>query len=391
MAFTRAFSTLLLAGLVMVQITACTIDQKTDGAAQSVAPTTSVVVAQAPQASVKDGASKVPPNKPVLVKSLGDGLSSVTMTNEEGYQVKGEMDADMMGWTTAEDLGFNREYTLVATDKNGEKTTAAFSTIKPNSLVNTSLAPLDGAEVGVGQTIAVIFDSYVENRKAVQDAIRITTEPKVDGAFYWISNQQVRWRPETFWEPGTKVSVDANLYGIELADGVYANNGNKADFTIGSRVEAIVDDSTKAMTIFKDGEAVKTMPVSLGSDKWPTPNGIYIIGDQYESLLMDSSTFGLSVADGGYRTPVSYATQMSYSGIFVHAAPWSLGAQGNSNVSHGCVNVSTENAAWFQNFVKRGDIVTVKNTKGGILSVYDGLGDWNIEWEQWKAGNASIS
>ena len=51
------------------------------------------------------------------------------------------------------------------------------------------------------------FDEPITNHKAVQDAITITTEPKVEGAFYWVSPQDVRWRPAEFWKPGTKVSV----------------------------------------------------------------------------------------------------------------------------------------------------------------------------------------
>ena len=223
----------------------------------------------------------------------------------------------------------------------------------------------------------------------MEKAIKIETEPKVEGAFYWISNQEVRWRPEKFWEPGTKVKVDADLYGVKIGDSSYASNGNKASFTIGNKVEAVVDDNTKMMTVYEDGKEVKSMPVSLGSPAWPTPKGIYMIGDSYPSIVMDSTSYGLSLENGGYRTPVQYATQMSYSGIFVHAAPWSVWAQGNTNTSHGCVNVSEENAAWFQNFVKRGDIVNVKNTAGEQLSVYDGLGDWNLDWATWKKGNAN--
>lgn len=127
------------------------------------------------------------------------------------------------------------------------------------------------------------------------------------------------------------------------------------------------------------------MPVSLGEGRWPTPHGTYIVGDQHESLLMDSTTYGLAVEDGGYKTPVQYATQMSWSGVFVHAAPWSVWAQGNTNVSHGCVNVSTDNAKWFMDNTIRGDIVTVKNTVGGPLSGLDGLEDWQFSWEEWKA------
>jgi lipoprotein-anchoring transpeptidase ErfK/SrfK len=129
----------------------------------------------------------------------------------------------------------------------------------------------------------------------------------------------------------------------------------------------------------------------MGKDSTPTNNGSYIVGDRYRNLIMDSSTYGVpGNSPNGYRREVEYATQMSYSGIYVHSAPWSVGSQGRSNVSHGCLNVSPSNAVWFYDNTKRGDIVEVINTVGSTLPGTDGLGDWNIPWEQWKAGNASI-
>jgi hypothetical protein len=51
--------------------------------------------------------------------------------------------------------------------------------------------------------------------------------------------------------------------------------------------------------------------------------------------------------------------------------------------------VSPSNAVWFYDHIKRGDIVEVINTVGATLSGIDGLGDWNVPWSQWKAGNAN--
>ena len=96
---------------------------------------------------------------------------------------------------------------------------------------------------------------------------------------------------------------------------------------------------------------------------------------------MDSTTYGLGLDEGGYQTPVNFATQMSWSGIYVHGAPWSEWAQGNTNTSHGCINVTDEAAAWFQSVVKRGDPIIVENSTGGTLTPMDGLGDWNYAWE----------
>lgn len=335
--------------------------------------------------NVKDGDTEVDVTEHVQVK--GDKkIDKVSLTNDAGEEVKGKFNEDKTEWTVPTKLGYSRTYTLTA--KSGDqKLEQTFTTMTPGMTLNGALAPLDGSTVGIGQTISLRFDAPVEDRKAVEDAITVETTPKVEGAFYWITAQEVRWRPEKYWKPGTKVSVKADLYGTKIGEGVYGGEDRSAKFTIGDAMRAIVDDNTKMMTIKKNGKTVQTMPVSLGRDyQYPTPNGKYIIGDQFETLTMDSSTFGLTGA-GSYVTDVQYATQMSYSGIYIHAAPWSVYAQGNTNTSHGCINVSVENAAWVFNNMKRGDIVEVKNTQGETLNGSDGLGDWNIPWKTWKAGN----
>lgn len=374
-------------------LTGCTIDRPSAAAGtSSAAGEQSSVEAEdpAPEVSVADGATDIDPSEPVTVTSRGEGLSEVTMTNESGGVVESSLSEDARTWTTEEVFGYNRTYTIEATDRNGQTTTTVFSTATPAATTGVALSPLPGSTVGVGQTIAFRFSSVVDDRQAAQDAITIETSPQVEGAFYWLNNRELRWRPKEYWEPGTEVSVSADIYGVNLGDGLYGSEDNATNFTIGDRVETVIDDATKTMTVYRNGEQLRTIPVSLGRDNatWATPNGIYIIGDEHESMIMDSTSFGLGYDEGGYRTAVKYATQMSYSGIFVHAAPWSVGAQGNTNTSHGCINVTTEAAAWFQDVVKRGDIVTVKNTVGTTLSGYDGLGDWNIPWSEWGQGNA---
>lgn len=367
-------------------LAACTIAAGQNDATQS--SEQQEAKALPPVVSVDNGADEVNPAEPVVVKSVGDGLREVSMTNENGKQVKGKLSRDHRSWTTDEDLGYSRQYAVVATDENGTKTTSKFTTVAPNATVNAAMAPLDGSVVGIGQTIAMRFSTAVQDRQAAQDAVKVTTEPAVEGAWYWLSPYEMRWRPQNYWKPGTKVSVDAKLYGADLGGGEYGDDDYHAAFTIGDKVTAEVNDATKTMTILKNDQPVKTMPISLGANQWPTPNGVYIIGDKNPTLVMDSETYGLAHNKGGYRVTVDYATQMSYSGIYVHAAPWSVWAQGSQNTSHGCVNVSTADAKWFQDFVKRGDIVEVKNTIGGTLDGYDGLGDWNIPWKTWKEGNA---
>lgn len=340
-----------------------------------------------PVANVEDGAEDWSVLDPVTVEIDGAKLDSVEMTNDEGKEVAGELSEDGTSWTTTENLGYGRTYTLEA--KAGEEElSSSFQTVVPTTMTYGYLSPQEGSTVGVGQPIAIRFDEPIADRHAAQEAIKVTTEPAVEGAFYWLNNSEVRWRPAEYWPSGTTVNVEVEIYGKDLGNGYYGQENNSTNFTIGDRVVAIADDATKTMTIERNGVVENSMPISMGSGTWPTPNGTYMIGDQHQNMVMDSTTYGLALEDGGYKTPVKYATQMSYSGIYVHGAPWSVWAQGSQNVSHGCINVTDANAAWFQQNTKRGDIVIVKNTIAGTLPGTDGLGDWNIPWETWKKGNA---
>ena len=343
-------------------------------------------------ASVTDGAVGVPVDRPVTVTADDGVLASVEVVNENGKAVDGQLNPDGVRWSTTEPLGYNRQYTLTAKARGlgGVATRQiTFQTHSPQNLTMPYVMPHDGEVVGVGEPVAIRFDENIANRAAAEKAIVVTTDPPVDGAFYWLNNREVRWRPEHFWKPGTAVNIAVNTYGVDLGDGLFGEDNLRTHFTIGDELIATADDTTKMVTVRVNGEVVKTMPTSMGKDSTPTASGIYIIGERFAHMIMDSSTYGVPVnSPNGYRTEVDFATQMSYSGVFVHSAPWSVGAQGHTNTSHGCLNVSPSNAQWFYDHTKRGDIVQVVNTLGPPLSGTEGLGDWNIPWDQWHAGNA---
>ena len=345
-------------------------------------------------ASVTDGAVGVTVDAPVTVGAEDGVLGAVTMTDDEGTPVVGRLSPDGLTWTTIDPLGYNERYTLNAQSLGLggiASRSMTFETHSPENLTMPYVLPADGEVVGVGQPVAVRFDENIPNRLAAEKAITVTTNPPVEGAFYWLSNREVRWRPQNYWKPGTTVDVAVNTYGVDLGDGLFGQENVTTHFTIGDEIIATADDETKTLTIRRNGEVVKTMPISMGKSSTPTDNGTYIIGDRLSHMVMDSSTYGVPTnSPNGYRTEVDWATQMSYSGIYVHGAPWSVGSQGYSNVSHGCLNVSTSNAKWFYENTKRGDIVLVANTVGSTLPGTDGLGDWNVPWDQWKAGNANV-
>jgi lipoprotein-anchoring transpeptidase ErfK/SrfK len=345
-------------------------------------------------ASVKDGAVGVSVESPVTVSAEDGVLGAVTVVNEDGTPVAGQLSPDGLTWSTTEPLGYNKRYTLSAQSLGLGGVASqqmTFQTHSPENLTMPYILPNDGEVVGVGQPVEVRFDEKIPNRLAAQKAIKVTTNPPVDGAFYWLNNREVRWRPAQYWKPGTTVDVAVNTYGVDLGDGLFGQANVTTHFTVGDEVIATADDNTKIVTVRRNGEVVRTMPTSMGKNSTPTDNGVYLVGERFTHIIMDSSTYGVPVnSPNGYRTDVEWATQISYSGIFVHSAPWSVGSQGYTNTSHGCLNVSPSNAVWFHDNTKRGDIVEVVNTVGSTLPGTDGLGDWNIPWEQWKAGNANI-
>lgn len=379
-------------GLALVvaaaSLSSCTIGDT--GRAQSVvdAPeTTQQSSPRPPEINVENGETGVEPAEPIKVTAAA-GLDSVSMTNESGKEVEAEFNDDKSEWTTTEPLGYGRTYTVEARDTEGQKVVSSFTTLSPDATVHAYLGPLDGATVGVAQAVTIRFDTAIKDTKAVEDLIDVETSNGTDGAFFWLDPYEVRWRPKEYWEPGTEVSVKANIYGHEMGEGLYGAQDSETHFTIGDKVEAVVDNDDKMLRVYADDELVKEFPVSLGTDgTYDTPNGTYVVGDEHEKLTMDSRTYGLALDAGGYVTPVDYATQLSYSGIYVHSAPWASGALGSYNQSHGCINASYDNAKWFQDYVKRGDPVVVKNTAGATLTPYDGLGYWNLDWEQRSGGS----
>lgn len=337
-------------------------------------------------AAPANGAEGVDPLAPVTVTVAKGTLESVRMTNPDGVEIPGALAADQLSWTAQTELGYGKTYTLTSAARNSAGTltesTSTFTTVVPDNKTRAYSFPSDGMTVGVGQPIAIHFDEPVADRVAALQAITVTTTPAQTGGFRWIDDQEVRWRPAEFWQPGTTVAVTVDIYGKNLGNGLYGQEDLTFGFTVGRSMIAEVDDNTHTMVVKQDGQVIREIPVSLGRDKYPTYNGIHVVAEKYENKLMDSSTWGLTGA-GAYRTNVQWATRISSSGEFVHAAPWSVDSQGYENVSHGCVNVSTEAAKWFYDTFIPGDPVIIRNTVGPNLEVWDGYGDFQLPFDQY--------
>lgn len=338
-----------------------------------------------------DKTADVVPGGPVTIAAVDGTLTHARLANEDGEPVAGQLSPDRTTWQTTEPLGFGKTYTATAAGKGSDgkpaSTTSVFTTLTPRLKADLSMNPLDGQTVGIGQPLAFYFDVDIANKAAVEQAIHINTTPRTEGAFYWFDDSEVHWRPKQYWAPGTKITIDAAIFGRDFGNGVFGNESRVANITVGRAIVATADGGTHQMTVTIDGAVARTIPISMGKPGHETPTGTYVVMGEHTNYTMDSSTYGVPVdSSAGYRTTVAIASRMSNSGIFYHSAPWSVGDQGHRNVSHGCINMTTENARWLQEVSQKGDIIAVRNSGGPVLEPWDGLGDWQIPWPQWVAG-----
>ncbi|MBB3666003.1 lipoprotein-anchoring transpeptidase ErfK/SrfK [Prauserella sediminis] len=343
--------------------------------------------------SVRQGADDVAPGRAFTATVQHGTITEASLVGEDGTVVDGGTTQQDTAWRASEPLGYGKTYTLKATAEgdDGETVTekATFTTLVPQGQAEVYLNVQEGQKVGVGMPLVFTFSTDVPDRKLAERALRVRTDNDTEGAFRWRSDSEVTWRPKAYWEPGTKVTVDAAIYGKPLGGGLYGAEDQQASLEIGRKVTAIADGKSHHMSVFVDDERVRRMPISMGKPSSPTPNGTYTVMSEHNGYTMDSSTYGVPTDSGdGYRLWVEYATRMSYSGIFYHSAPWSVGYQGNTNTSHGCINLSTENAAWLMKNSKPGDLITVRNAGGQTLEPTDGWSVWQMSWDEWTSEDA---
>ena len=379
------------AGVIGLLVSGCS----GSGPSSDPAPSSSPAVSRpAPKAAVlsltpAQGATGVAPGEPVSV-SVADGkLGEVKLTGADGKVVTGKPRADGGGWESAEPLGYGKTYTLTASavGSDGKPVSAesSFTTVKPARQLGVSVNLVEGETVGVGMPLIFTFSGNVADKAAAEKALKVTAEPATEGAFRWFGDKQVTWRPKEYWKSGTKVKVDAAIYGKALGDGSYGREDKTVSAAIGDKLIAVADGETHQMTVTVNDQLVRTLPIAMGKPGHNTPAGAYTVMSEHNGYTMDSSTYGVPAdSPGGYRTFIQYAVRLSYSGIFYHSAPWSVAQQGHRNVSHGCINLSTENAKWLMDTSKKGDIVTVQNSGGPKLEPTDGWSVWQLTWDEWR-------
>lgn len=332
----------------------------------------------------------VPLDSPVAVATASGWLTSVTATGPGGRALPGTLSPSRQSWISTATLAANATYRVSARLSGLEgpqgELVSTFHTLTPVSLVAATVFP-DNLTVGVGQPVVIRFDHPITSR-AAQDAVlhhlHVAASKPLEGRWRWFSATELHFRPATYWPTGDHVTVSGDLAGWNAGDGRWGAGQVHATFTIGNAHVSVANLATHQMTISSNGRVVATYPFSGGRDKYPTMGGTHIVMDRESVVHMNSATNGIPVnSPDGYDELVYEDVHISDSGEYVHAAPWSVGAQGNTNVSHGCINLSPADATAFFNFSRVGDVISVIGGTRPPAPGDHGVMDWSTPWNTW--------
>jgi lipoprotein-anchoring transpeptidase ErfK/SrfK len=337
-------------------------------------------------------AGAVPIDAPVTVSATGGELSDVRVTSAVG-PVEGRVAGGT--WTSTSRLEPGTDYRITASasrsDGQAVERTRGFRTVDLTLDEQTfaAVAPLDGETVGVGMPVVVTFDLPVTDRALFEKHMTVTSTPAQKGSWYWLSDREAHFRPARYWKAGTDVSVDLDINSLPAGNGIYGQESRRVDFQVGDANIYKVNAQTHQMQVFSNGKLLRTLPITTGKPGFTTRSGVKVIMEKFESRRMNSETVGINrdSPEAWDIDDVRWAMRLTYSGEFIHAAPWSEGSQGYANVSHGCTGMSTADAGWLYAMSRRGDVVEYTGTDRP-MTLENGYGDWNLAPADWKQGSA---
>lgn len=347
--------------------------------------------------ALENGAvTDVLPTAPVGITVRDGWLQRVTLTSPAGKVLAGTFNRERTRYTVTEPLGYDAAYTwsgsVVGHDGNAVAVSGRITTVTPSAVIDGGFQLADGQTVGIAAPVILQFDGPIADKAAVERALSIVTEPPVDGSWAWLPDEvqgaRVHWRSREYFPAGTTVHVSAKLYGLAFGEGAYGAQDMSLDFAIGRRQVVKAEVSSHRIQVVRDEGVIMDFPCSYGqADKARniTRNGIHVVSEKYADFYMSNPAAGYS------NIHERWAVRISNNGEFIHANPSSAGAQGNTNVTNGCINLSTEDAEQYFYSAIYGDPVEV--TGSSIeLSYADGdIWDWVVDWDTWVSMSALAS
>jgi lipoprotein-anchoring transpeptidase ErfK/SrfK len=327
-----------------------------------------------------NGTINADPSAGITVRATSGTLKNVTV-HTSGTPVSGTLSPDGKVWHSQWTLDVSRSYTVTATTSGtGSKVAgmSTFRTLTPSRTFQTSIFEGYQATYGVGMPIMLTFSQPITDKAAVERSLQVTTSNPVVGAWYWDGNKALDFRPRDYWPAGTTVSFVGHLNGVRGGPGMYGSAMLTQSFNIGASLVAITNTASHHTQIYYNGRLRYNWPISTGQPGDDTANGSYLTIEKGNPVQMTGP---------GYSVSVPYSVRFTYSGDYYHDAWWSVGEQGFTNVSHGCVNLSPEHAQTYYNLAVPGDPITViRSPVAGMWD--DGFTEWFLSWPQYLQGSA---
>ncbi|MGC4934297.1 Ig-like domain-containing protein [Gordonia sp. DT30] len=381
---------LAAAGIATAGLIAAACGQSTDtpSAQKSKQPTVKVTYTPA----LDDDAAPNPIAK-VEVKASGGTLNpDVKLVNPSGRAVAGTLSEDRTTFTISEALGYDSTYTwqgsAVGQDRLSVPVKGSFTTLNPKQQLNVVVNVADGQEVGIAAPLILKFDGTVDNKEAVERALALTTTPPTEGSWAWLgedNGSRAHWRPKEYFRPGTKIHMSAKLYGLDHGGGAYGAADVTSDYVIGRAQIVKAVAPSHQIVVERDGATLMTLPCSYGEgdvDRNVTRSGIHVVSEKYEDFYMSNP------AAGYFNVHERFAVRISNNGEFIHANPETVGVQGSSNVTNGCINLSLDNAQQYFATAVYGDPVEVSGTRIDLSEADGDIYDWAYDWDSWKSMSA---
>ena len=347
--------------------------------------------------SPKFGTTDIGPTSGVTITTFNATITDLTVTGSDGRTVAGTIESGGATWTLTDRLRFGTTYTFAgkATDTAGTEVPieGQLTTVNPSSTQGLNWVVEENGTYGVGQPIIIVFDGQVANQAEAEKALKVTTDKgDIVGSWGWLQDEdiqgkglqsQVHWRPKDFWPANTKVTVQADMYGVDFGNGTWGGDDVTRNFTIGRSLIVTADVNSFRLKVEQDGVQVRDYPVSYGKgdNDRATRSGIHLVQRKYPDYDMCNAAFNYC------GVKVTWAVRINNNGEFIHENDSTIPYQGIANVSHGCVNMSTANAKDFYDMAIIGDPVIVSNT-GQNMSEQDYIYDWIYSYQQWKGLSA---
>lgn len=341
------------------------------------------------------GSTDVAPAGPITVTALGGAITDMTVTGDDGGKINGSIAEDKRTFTVTETLRYGTTYTFAGHAKSPggaeSEISGKMTTVNPDKFVEVASAVKSSQKYGVGQPIILYFTPAITDKAAAEKALKVTTDKgNIEGSWGWFQDEdikgdgvlksQVQFRPKEFWPANTKVTVNANFYGVNMGNGWGKDNMN-IELNIDRKLIVQADVPSHHLNVLIDDKEWKNFPVSYGAPKdgRDTTSGIHLVQDKRPDFTMNNPRYGYS------NVFVKWAVRINNNGEFIHENQKVAdeGYLGKQNVSHGCVNMSEADAAEFYKAVLIGDPVVITGTTQPMTER-----DWNYvwiySWDDWK-------